>query len=104
QETLIEARRDFWQFAGGTQAEFVAWLRRILFNNLANIRRRYKQTGQRGIDRELPLDGDESWNLADGLCDPSATPQAKAAANEENELVDLALAQLPLKYQEVLRL
>ncbi len=34
QETFLEAFRDFGQFCGQTEAEFVAWLRQILANNL----------------------------------------------------------------------
>ena len=37
QETLFEAHRDFQQFRGKTSYEFVAWLRRIMVNNLASI-------------------------------------------------------------------
>jgi len=35
QETLLEAHRDFTKFAGTSIGEFTAWLRRILFSNLA---------------------------------------------------------------------
>ena len=37
QETLLEAYRDFGQFRGGTEAELLAWLRRILVHNLARV-------------------------------------------------------------------
>ena len=36
QETLMEAHRDFADFAGSTEKELVAWLRRILVRNLAD--------------------------------------------------------------------
>src|SRR3974377_120453 len=36
QETFLKAHRDFGQFAGGTEREFVAWLRRIPVRSLAN--------------------------------------------------------------------
>src|SRR4051812_48092493 len=37
QETFFEAHRDFPQFRGHTTGEFVAWLRRILVNNLCRV-------------------------------------------------------------------
>jgi RNA polymerase sigma-70 factor, ECF subfamily len=35
QETFLEAHRDFGQFQGQGEGQFLAWLRRILVNNLA---------------------------------------------------------------------
>src|SRR5262245_32183992 len=34
QETFFEAHRDFPQFRGESSAEFLAWLRRIVVNNI----------------------------------------------------------------------
>ena len=101
QDTIIEARRDFKQFAGGTTAEFTAWLRQILRNNLANVRRRYVHTLQPRVNREVPLNGSDSRALVCSLSDPSATPQAKALAREQDELIDAVLARLPPDYREV---
>ena len=35
QETFFEAHRDFEQFRGQSEPEFLGWLRKILANNLA---------------------------------------------------------------------
>jgi RNA polymerase sigma-70 factor (ECF subfamily) len=51
QETFLEAQRDFGRFQGSSQAEVLAWLRRILLNNLANFRRRYSGTDKRPSGR-----------------------------------------------------
>jgi RNA polymerase sigma-70 factor, ECF subfamily len=37
QETMLEAYRDFHQFRGGLEREFLAWIRQILANNLARM-------------------------------------------------------------------
>ena len=37
QETFFEAHRDFPQFRGQSTGEFVAWLRRILVNNILRV-------------------------------------------------------------------
>jgi RNA polymerase sigma-70 factor (ECF subfamily) len=104
QDTMIEARRDFNQFAGNTTEEFTAWLRQILRNNLANVRRRYLHTLQRRVSREVSFGGNDSRARICSLSDPSATPQAKAIAREEDELIDATLARLPPDYREVVLL
>ncbi len=45
QETLMKAHQHFDQFQGQTEAELVAWLRRILTRNLADRVRRFKAAG-----------------------------------------------------------
>ena len=37
QEAFFEAHRDFHQFRGESTAEFVAWLRRIVVNNILRV-------------------------------------------------------------------
>src|SRR4051794_12098658 len=43
QETFMEARRDFASFRGDSEQELLAWLRRLLLNNLSNFVRRYRE-------------------------------------------------------------
>ena len=56
QDTFFEACRDFKQFRGTTEAEFLAWLRRILVRNLARLVERHVLTKKRDQRRELSLD------------------------------------------------
>ena len=44
QETFLEAQRDFAQFQGTNEAEWLAWLRQVLLNNLGHFTRRYRAT------------------------------------------------------------
>lgn len=53
QQTLLEAYRDFGQFRGRTEAEWLAWLRRILARNAAEFVRHYRLTGKRQTAREV---------------------------------------------------
>lgn len=99
QKTYLEACRDFGQFRGRTEAELLGWLRGILRHNLANVRRDYRDTGKRQVDRELPLDcGIEE------LSDQAQTPRTVLVAQEQKEMMLRTLAQLPDHYREVLRL
>jgi RNA polymerase sigma-70 factor (ECF subfamily) len=46
QQTLLKAHQNHDQFRGRTEAELVAWLRRILANNLTDAARRYGAAGR----------------------------------------------------------
>src|SRR5271155_5445619 len=56
QETLLKAHQHFEQFHGETEAELIAWLRRILTRNLADLVRRFKAAGARSVRSEQSLD------------------------------------------------
>src|SRR6516162_6984572 len=55
QETFMDAARDFGQFAGGSEPELVAWLRRVLIRNLADQVKRH-QSQKRDLRREESLE------------------------------------------------
>src|SRR5438270_9764577 len=55
QQTKLEAYRDFEHFRGTTEAEWLAWLRRILAHNAANFVRQYRGTEKRQARREVAL-------------------------------------------------
>ena len=55
QQTFLEAKENFGKFRGQTEAELLAWLRRILLDNLANVERHYRGTARRQVRREVPL-------------------------------------------------
>ncbi|MBI3860494.1 MAG: sigma-70 family RNA polymerase sigma factor [Planctomycetia bacterium] len=99
QKTFLEACRDFGQFRGGTEAEFLAWLRGILLHNVANVRRDFRGAAKRRLAREQPLFPD-----AGQLAFDAHTPGSALAAQEQRELVVRALDQLPEHYREVLLL
>jgi RNA polymerase sigma-70 factor, ECF subfamily len=105
QETFLEAHRDFGQFRGLTEGELVAWLRRILASNLANMVRRYYGTQGRDmhLERELNQELDESWYALDrGLVSPHSSPSQQAARREQAVLLADALERLPEDYREAI--
>lgn len=103
QETCLEAHRDFAQFSGRTQDELRRWLRRILKNNLANVRRSFLNTARRSVQHEVSLDGDSSPGRPEHLLVADSTsPSGRAIHREHEELLQQALQNLPPDYQQVL--
>src|SRR5271165_7299058 len=77
QEAFLGATRDFKQFRGTTEKEFLAWLRQILASLLANLVRRYHGSHKRSVRLEQQLEVEleqSSQALAGGLCDNQASP------------------------------
>src|SRR5690242_554639 len=55
QQTLMEAVAKKEQFRGGTRAEYLAWLRKMLIHNLADALRAFRQA-KRDIAREQAVE------------------------------------------------
>jgi RNA polymerase sigma-70 factor (ECF subfamily) len=105
QETFLEAHRDFGQFRGGTEAELVGWLRRILATNLANQVARYCGTRRRNVrlERELAAELDQSSQaLNRGLIAKQSSPSHQAVRRDQAVVLADALEQLPEDYRQVL--
>jgi RNA polymerase sigma-70 factor (ECF subfamily) len=105
QQTMLEAYRDFVRFQGGTEAEWLAWLRQILSHNAADFVRRFHRTGKRQAGREVSLvnpadstGGDGLANLADDGESPS---QQLLRKERELQLAD-ALSRLTPDHREVI--
>jgi RNA polymerase sigma-70 factor (ECF subfamily) len=104
QETFLKAHRHFAHFQGTAEEELLAWLRRLLLNNLADFRRHYQETQKRQARREISLDTELSpFQRAGGaLSDDQASPCAEAIAREQTEAIQRTLGRLPEDYRCVL--
>jgi RNA polymerase sigma-70 factor (ECF subfamily) len=104
QETFLRAHNAFDRFTGDTEAELLAWLRRILINHLLNVREQFQGTQRRDVHRELSLQGGEL--PAGEHSEPRrwSTPLRGLVAQEEIASLQRALSRLPEHYQEVIRL
>src|SRR5262245_23002639 len=105
QETFLEAHRNFANFRGSGELEFVAWLRGILAARIANLVRRYVGTQARDIrrERELEINLDQSSRALDrGLFAIQGTPSQVAARREQGVLLADAMSRLPADYREVI--
>lgn len=100
QMTLLDAYRDFDAFRGSTEAEFIAWLQRILEHNAATAARDHTQAAKRSIRRETPLA--EESGLA--LAARGSSPSRRAARIEEALRLTRALQELPADQREAVRL
>jgi RNA polymerase sigma-70 factor (ECF subfamily) len=109
QQTLLEAHRDFPQFAGQHEGELLAWMRQILAHNLYNESRRFT-VQQRDAAREVSLDqlraGLDHSSAILGRCLAADTPPPSQAAAQREAAVRLAdvMARLPEDYRTVLLL
>src|SRR5258707_1194326 len=52
QQTLLEAHQGIGGFRGESEAEFAAWLERILDHNVAEVVRNHTQAMRRALGRE----------------------------------------------------
>lgn len=108
QETFLDACRDFEQFRGSTEAELLAWLRKILVFNIARLVQQQVLTQKRDARREISLERHlaeldrSSACLERGLVGPQSSPSAQAQRRERAAVLADALARLPRDYQEVI--
>jgi DNA-directed RNA polymerase specialized sigma24 family protein len=72
QDTFIEAHRGFAAFRGRSEEELLGWLRQILLHNVADLRRQYRATEKRQVQREVSLDTPSADERAGRLVDQGA--------------------------------
>lgn len=105
QETFLKAHRDFAQFRGQSEGEFLGWLRRILTASLNMALRHFCGAKCRDValERSLVHNLDHSSRILDGgLIAKDSSPSQKAARREQAVLLADALEQLPADYREVI--
>jgi RNA polymerase sigma-70 factor (ECF subfamily) len=102
QGTFLKAHREFTQFAGRSEPELVAWLRRILVRSLANQvkhHRRQARNHQRQESLEALLDR-SSISIQQALASSISSPSEQASRREQAVLLADALNRLPDDYRE----
>jgi len=105
QEVFLNVHRQFPQFRGTTEAEFVAWLRRIMAGQFALTLRRYMGTKGRDVnlERDLVAELDQSSLALDrGLVASYSTPSQHASRREQAVLLADALGRLSEDHREVI--
>ena len=104
QEVSLEAHREIGRFQGGTEREFLGWLRRVLATTVSNQVRHYLGTRRRDPRRERPLaPGPGGSSAGDrNLIAPQSSPSQRASRRERAAILAEALAGLPGPYREVI--
>jgi RNA polymerase sigma-70 factor, ECF subfamily len=104
QDALLAAHQHFADFRGSTEAEFWAWLRRILAALIANHARRYLGTKRRDarLERSLSADDDERpARRGPVVVAKVRSPSEQAVDREATVRLARALESLPPHYREV---
>jgi RNA polymerase sigma-70 factor (ECF subfamily) len=105
QETFLKAHRHFGRFHGSTEEELLAWLRRLLLNNLADFRRLYRATDKRRASREVALEaGDSSAERGAVLAADEPSPSKAVMGAERAAALQQVIDTLPEDYRRVLQL
>lgn len=104
QQTLLDAHQKQAQFRGGTEAEWMAWLKQILANNLADAVRGLARA-KRDVSRERSLDEQlgDSFTRVDGwLAAAQSSPSQQAVRSEELIRLADALTAMPEAQREAI--
>jgi RNA polymerase sigma-70 factor, ECF subfamily len=108
QETMLAAHRDFGSFRGGSEREFLAWLRQVLISCLHHAVEVHVKAKKRDVRREVPIEQlsaalDRSVaNFAQALADPGASPSASLGHRERAVALADKLAELKADYRDVI--
>ena len=103
QDALLKAHEHFHDFRGTTEGEWVAWVRRILVNTLAECHRRFSLAGRR-VTRERPLESlmeRSSLMLRSLVPSDGPSPSEHAQQRELGVVLADALAELEPEDREV---
>lgn len=107
QQAMMEVLRAFPRFRGTTEAEWTAWVRRILARVLAHEVRRYRGTRKRDVSHELSIDQElahSSHRLGAVLAASGTSPSQGAMKREQEVRVAELLDRMPDDYREVISL
>jgi RNA polymerase sigma-70 factor (ECF subfamily) len=105
QDTFLEAQRQFPNFHGVSEAQFLAWLRCLLLHKVAKIGRRYCRTRKRQLSREITLDDEGAPTFRSGqIMAAEPTPSAVVMADEQTHRLHDAITRLPSDYRQVVML
>jgi RNA polymerase sigma-70 factor (ECF subfamily) len=108
QDSFFEAHRDFAEFRGKSIGEFVAWLRKIVVNNILRVVEQHVLAEKRDVRREVSLEEigrrleKSTVRLETLLAQQAESPSGHAARREDELLLADTLAQLPEDYRDVI--
>jgi RNA polymerase sigma-70 factor (ECF subfamily) len=108
QDTMLAAHRDFVQFRGNSEREFLAWLRQILINCLHRAVDTHVKAKMRDVRREISIEQASTAldrtavNLVQVLADRGPSPSAPVRQCERVVALADQLARLRPQYRDVI--
>lgn len=108
QEAMLAAHRDFEQFRGDSEREFLAWLRQILVNCLHHAVDTHVKAKMRDVRREISIEQANAAldrtavNLVQVLADHGPSPSAPVRQRERVVALADQLAKLRPQYRDVI--
>jgi RNA polymerase sigma-70 factor (ECF subfamily) len=108
QDTMLAAGRDFPQFRGSSERQFLAWLRQILLHAMQHAVETHVKAQRRDVRCEISLDqaaaclDQSAAQLVDALADPGPTPSAPAHRREAAVALADRLATMKPQYRDVI--
>lgn len=103
QQTQMDAFRDYGLFRGESEAQFVAWLKAILGNNIAKAARTHVVAKKRSVHSECQLTLDTSSPVRD-MAAGNDSPSAAAMKGESAVMLASAMSGLSDEQYEAIRL
>jgi RNA polymerase sigma-70 factor (ECF subfamily) len=108
QETMLAAHCNFPKFRGGTEREFLAWLRQILINCLHRAIEMHLEAKRRDIRYEVSIDqlsaalDRSALRFSQVLADRGPSPSDPMRQRERAVALADQLAKLPPQYRDVI--
>lgn len=108
QEAMLAAHRDFEQFRGSSEPEFLAWLRQILIHCLHRAIEVHVKAKKRDLRCEISIEqvnaalDRSAVDFANVLADPGPSPSAFAREQERSVALANQLARLKPDYRDVI--
>ncbi len=104
QRAFLDAHRDWTGFRGQAEPELVAWLRRILENNVSETVGEHVRAQRRSTRKERPLTEPGDGVLPANLAAEQSSPSQRAMRGEAAVALARAIETLPDDQREAIRL
>ena len=100
QQSLLEAHRDFGEFRGESESELKSWISRLVVHNLMDAGRRFRQSQQRSVMKEVALTAETEFSAVKS----SSSASSIFRRRETDDELLRAVSELPERSQQILEL
>jgi RNA polymerase sigma-70 factor (ECF subfamily) len=104
QESMLTAHCILDSFQGNSEAQWKAWLKTIVGNDIGDLQRRFRGAAKRDLRREMGAPNPHSSAPSFDIRRPGPGPRTEATMNEDSLRLNAALESLSAEYRQVIRL